>query len=348
MNPIVYPADELSFNSNGLCIVTDALSCVVKHEASIKSLGVYELTMKVPVKSRAFQFMERWNIILASVEDAENVQPFDIYDVSMDGGICNVSAKHISYRLKGTPIAHFNEQNVPITDLPTIASTLQRRVPSFWQSPFTFSVKNPKTGSFYWWNDTKPAWEVLKDIIKDEHFGCDVLFDGTDVILGQIGEDNHIAVRYGVNIKDFDSELTSDDSYNSVWAYYRKEEYMAVPNSAVKLSATDRPYMYAKFENKTSDYDTYPSYDEMTNKSRALLSEISDDGELSITVDVSRETENFKARLYDTVRLFYDPLNIVDKDIRIIAIEYDSLSDHTTRMTLGNRTKDLSDVLMEW
>ena len=45
MNPILFDASELTFDSNGLGVLSDAISCTVTEERN----GAFELTLEYPI-----------------------------------------------------------------------------------------------------------------------------------------------------------------------------------------------------------------------------------------------------------------------------------------------------------
>ena len=76
MKPILYPAGETQFVSNGLGRLSDAVSCKVVEERN----GQYELELEYPVTGLHYADIMEERIICARHDDTEDIQPFRICD----------------------------------------------------------------------------------------------------------------------------------------------------------------------------------------------------------------------------------------------------------------------------
>ena len=72
MKPILYPAGETQFRSNGLGRLAEATKCLVTEERN----GQYELEMQYPVTGRHYKEILEERIIAAKHDDTDDVQPF--------------------------------------------------------------------------------------------------------------------------------------------------------------------------------------------------------------------------------------------------------------------------------
>ena len=108
MIPILFEADETSFQSNGLGALTDAVSCIVEQEVN----GGFELEMRYSVNGIHFELLRKNRIILAEADSEGTPQPFRIYRISKEiGGTVTVYARHICYDLMGIPVVPFSAEN---------------------------------------------------------------------------------------------------------------------------------------------------------------------------------------------------------------------------------------------
>ena len=98
MKPILFPAEQTSFNTNGLGRLTDAISCIVTEE---ERNGSYELHMEYPIDGHIMEEITYSRIICAVPADNKAMQPFRIYRISKLSGIVEIDAEHISYQ-RGT------------------------------------------------------------------------------------------------------------------------------------------------------------------------------------------------------------------------------------------------------
>ena len=96
MKPILYPADETQFVSNGLGRLSDAISCKVTEERN----GQYELELQYPVTGKHYDAICEERIIAARHDDTSDIQPFRIYKITrpMNGKV-TVNARHMCGRL---------------------------------------------------------------------------------------------------------------------------------------------------------------------------------------------------------------------------------------------------------
>ena len=97
----LFDSSERSFNSNGLGVLSDVLTCTVKEKLN----GEYELEMTYPVNGKHFSDIEYDRILFVKPNVHDDPQPFRIYEIStvIDGKI-TISAEHISYDASGIPI----------------------------------------------------------------------------------------------------------------------------------------------------------------------------------------------------------------------------------------------------
>ena len=108
MKPILYPAGETQFVSNGLGRLSDAVSCKVVEERN----GQYELELEYPVTGLHYADIMEERIICARHDDTEDIQPFRIYKITRPmNGIVTVNARHITYQLSKVVAMPFTADN---------------------------------------------------------------------------------------------------------------------------------------------------------------------------------------------------------------------------------------------
>ena len=96
MKPILYPAGETEFVSNGLGRLADAVSCKVKEERN----GQYELELQYPVTGLHYSDIMEERIICARHDDTDDIQPFPIdKNTRSMHAIVTVNSRHITYQL---------------------------------------------------------------------------------------------------------------------------------------------------------------------------------------------------------------------------------------------------------
>lgn len=97
MIPVLFDHYATTFDSQGIGVLDECLSCEVREEIN----GEYECEFTYPMTGKWFQTMANYGgIILADHDHSGRPQPFDIYRYSAPlDGIVTFNAHHISYRL---------------------------------------------------------------------------------------------------------------------------------------------------------------------------------------------------------------------------------------------------------
>ena len=105
MIPILYEHDEVNFTSQGLCRLSDAVSCIVTEERN----GVYECELKYPIDGLNFEQIIEGRIIAVTHDDNGDIQPFEVYKHSEPiDGLVTFYAHHLSYRLRNNILTPFH------------------------------------------------------------------------------------------------------------------------------------------------------------------------------------------------------------------------------------------------
>lgn len=128
MKPILYPAGETEFTSNGLGRLSDTIRCTVTEERN----GQYELELTYPVAGLHYGDICEERIIAATHDETGDIQPFRIYKITrpMDGKV-TVFARHISYQLSKVVV-------MPFTAAGCSAALQGLKTKAVGDCPFTF------------------------------------------------------------------------------------------------------------------------------------------------------------------------------------------------------------------
>ena len=70
MIPVLYEPNETNFNTNGVGLLTDAISCEVEEERN----GVFELVLKYPQEGNISEYIKEDCIIKAKPNDVDEDQ----------------------------------------------------------------------------------------------------------------------------------------------------------------------------------------------------------------------------------------------------------------------------------
>ena len=223
MIPILYPANETQFRTNGLGALKDVTSCEV-HEVLN---GEYELTMEYPVTGQHFEDIRELCLILAKPSASEDPQPFEIYKVGSEiGSIVTIYAQHISYRLSMIPVKPFTASS------PTEA-ILKLNQYAVYTVPFTITADTTRTGELKIENPMS-ARAVIGEIIKK--YDLEVKWSMFSVHMSdRRGADNGVTISYGKNLTELQHESDLSETITGVLPYWSGMSNSGTSSQTIKL-----------------------------------------------------------------------------------------------------------------
>lgn len=108
MIPVLYPANATDFNTFGLGVLTDTISCEVTEERN----SVFECLLKYPISGQHYGLITKECIVKAKPNDTAADQAFRIYRITKPlNGIVTIYGQHISYDLANVPVLPFSTES---------------------------------------------------------------------------------------------------------------------------------------------------------------------------------------------------------------------------------------------
>ena len=344
MTPILFDADETSFQSNGLGALADAVSCFIDQEIN----GGFELEMRYSVEGIHFELLRKNRIILAETGSADKPQPFRIYRISKEiGGSVTVYARHICYDLMGIPVAPFSAENArdALGKIQTNAV-----VPC----PFTLSAEIDAEGSMEA-ADPKDAWTLIgKSGILSAYEG-ELEFNRFSVSLkNRLGENRGAVLRYGKNLYAFQQDENCGDVFTGIFPYWKNSDGVmtALPEKIVEASGSF-DHIKIKPVDFSAYFDSAPTPEQLREKAADYIRK---NGigipEVSITlgyVQLSRTMEYPEAvpekiTIGDTVTVVFEKM-LVTTTARVIKTRYNVLSGRHESVSIGKVKRTISDTI---
>lgn len=342
MNPILYAADETSFTTNGIGVLSDCISCIITEERN----GQYTLEMEYPSNGLWVDEIETGCIIKAKANDVDDPQLFQINDVIRTlTGINTIEAQHISYRLSGIPVLPFTAAGAAaaLTSIETYAVT---------PTGFTFETdKNSVTSySFPYPRSARSILGGQEGSLLDQ-FGGEYHFDNFKVsLLTARGANHGVTIRYGKNLTDIDQEVDGA-VYNGILPYWYSEEDGAVYPTTPTVDGSPVVPCYEALD-LTSEFEEKPTAAQLTAKAEAMVSGM---GKPIETIEVSfitlHQVEEYGSlaalehvALCDTVTVIYPDLRINAK-MKVVKTVYNTLVEMYDEITLGTLQTTLADVI---
>lgn len=348
MKPILFPSTATEFNTQGLGVLTDAISCTVNEERN----GAFELTMQYPDTGVHFDEITDRCIIYAIPSPYREPQPFRIYRITrpMDG-IIMVYAQHITYDLSGVPLNPFTAINAPDA---LSKFSLNAAV----DSPFTFWTDKSTVASFAVStpSSTRSVLGGSSGSILDV-YGGEYEWDGFTVRLyGHRGYDNGVVISYGKNLTDIEQDRNISNVATGIYPYWTNAEG-ALVTCDPKIVNAPGTYDFTRVVpvDFSSDFETQPTPAQLQARAEKYV----EDNKIgipktSITASFVQleqfpEYEDLalleKCDLCDTVTIRYPQLGVEAK-AEIVKIETDVLLERYNSVEIGDVRTNIADTIV--
>ena len=350
MNPILYGATEKTFKTQGLGVLSEAISCKVTEERN----GSYELEMVYPQSGKRFKELLLSRIIKAVPAYRKDPEPFRIYYISKPfNGKVTVKAEHISYQLSYIPVKPFTASNV-------IEAMEYLKKNSAEDNPFTFwtSKETKAKMSFDVPTSCRALLGGTSGSILDTYLG-EYEFNGYTVKLhDHRGVDKGVTIRYGKNLTDVKQEESIASTITGICPYWKSEEtgeVVTLPETTISSDkANNFPYKRTVPHDFTASFKEKPTEAQLREKAQAYVRQTGF-GVPDVSIDVSfvmlSQFEGYKdialleaVNLCDTVSVYFDPLEISAK-AKVIKTVYNVLNDAYDSITLGSAKNSLTKVI---
>lgn len=348
MKPILFPSTATEFNTHGLGVLTDAISCTVTEERN----GAFELTMQYPDTGVHFAEITDRCIIYAIPSPYRAPQPFRIYRITrpMDG-IIMVYAQHITYDLSGVPLNPFTAINAPdaLSKLSLNAAVDSPFI--FWTDKSTvasFAVSTPSS--------TRSVLGGSSGSILDV-YGGEYEWDGFTVRLyGHRGYDNGVVISYGKNLTDIEQDRNISNVATGIYPYWTNAEG-ALVTCDPKIVNAPGTYDFTRVVpvDFSSNFETQPTPAQLQARAEKYV----EDNKIgipktSITASFVQleqfpEYEDLalleKCDLCDTVTIRYPQLGVEAK-AEIVKIETDVLLERYNSVEIGDVRTNIADTIV--
>ena len=373
---------DTSFTSNGLGVLSEAISCIVTEERN----GAYELELQYPMTGAKSEYLQLRNIIVAKPNPYANPQPFRIYAISKSiNKTLIINAEHISYDLNGYVAQVLND---PVDGLKAYFTALKSTLSTPEGCPFTFQTDTNETTAFkvkdilpirtilgnhngYEEQEEDPSGRIVQDTqdayILDK-FPGEYEWDGLTVkhyrvIAGQEnyqgrGRNYGVSIRYGKNLTSFQQDENCQNVYTGVYPYWHytgyRHDLVELPEKYISASGT---YDHVKILplDLTSVFPRRPSDDDMREYVQKYMAK-NDIGTPKVSFDVEfiplSQTEEYKdyaileqVHLCDTVTVVF-PLMNVSATSQVVKTVYDVISGRYKSISLGDLKNGVADLMV--
>ena len=347
MKPILYESNETAFTSNGLGRLRDCISCVVTEERN----GIYECDFEYPITGANYDKIKLGRIIAVEHDDTNDLQPFDIVSYSKPiAGVVTFHAVHISYRQsKLTAVG---------TNINSLASAFTMLGSALPENPFSYETNIESTAYMASADGTPRSVRQFLGGVEGsilDTYGGEYEWDKFRVILHKSrGAQRSLAVRYGVNMSEYNEDTDYSGTYTAVVPYWTGGDSIIVgtlvesgntsydghPN-AIPLDLTD------KFENQPTTTELEAAALSYMNSHESALPSSS----VSVSFIQLENTNEYdelapllKCRLCDSIKVVFPHYN-TSRYMKIVKTVYNVLLERYESLELGTLSTTLSEAL---
>lgn len=337
MKPILYPSTETAFDSNGLGVLSDAASCIVKEERN----GSFELEMQYPIMGRHYSDIGYRALILAKPNPTGEAQPFRIYRITRPmGGMVTVYAQHISYDLSGVAVSPF------------AANSLAEALQALSDNAI------PGDSGFSYWTDKSSGAKIssaaplsVRSILGGvqggilDVYGGEFEFNRFEVKLWTSrGDDRGVTIRYGKNLTTLEQDANCAEVYTAVYPYWTNGEVtVELPEKTVSVTGTF-DFVRVLPLDLSGAFDAQPSADDLRASAQYyILDNNIGVPKVSLTVGFEQLAGD-DVRLCDTVTVVFPKLG-VDTKAKVISTAYDTLQGRFTAVEIGDVRTSIADTI---
>lgn len=346
--PILYAPNETAFTSNGIGVLSSAVSVTAKQALN----GIFELEMMYPVTGVHFSEIADECIILAKPDPVSDLQPFRIYRITAPhSGIITVYARHIAYDLMGIPVSPFTASGVTLTMEALKANAVV-------DCPFNFYTDRNDQGMFAV-AVPQSLWSTLggsKGSVLGT-FGGEYEFDGYNVHLRtQRGTNRGTSIRYGKNLTSLEQDRNCADCHTGVYPYW-----VGGDNSVImlpeKVLHADGNYSHTKIIplDLSNEFDAAPTEEQLREHATEYMVNNSigvpavswkvEFVQLEQTVEYKGKALLERVLLGDTVYVEFPKMN-VSASARAVEYEFDSILERYNSVTLGSVRSNIADTIV--
>lgn len=348
MKPILYLASETEFVSQGLGVLSDAISCTVTEERN----GLYELEMQYPIDGQHFSDIADRCIIFAIPSPYRNPQPFRIYRTTKPiNGKCTIYARHIRYDLAGVPVKPFSASNAPGAMAGLQANAAISSPFTFWTNKTTaasFSAAVPSATSSLLGGQTGSVLDV---------YGGEYEFDAFTVKLyDQRGHDNGVTIRYGKNMTDLEQDRNIYNVATGIYPYWQTADGSTLVTCDPAIVPAPGTYDFEKVVpvDFSQDFQDAPTPEQLLERAQTYVKS-NNIGVPTVSLTVSfvqlEQTEQYKnlallekCDLCDTVTVQYEKLGVSAK-AKIVKIVTNVLLERYDSVEIGEVRTNIADTI---
>ena len=354
MYPILYEKNEQNFQSIGIAILSDCLSCTVNEELN----GKYECEFSYSISGVNFEKITADRIIKVQANEVSQPQLFRIYKSSKAiNGIVKFYCQHISYDLNMLVVEPFGD----LLNVSANYALNQILTHTVYGHQFTVNATVGGTKNIV----SQTPKSVRKWLGDDEGcihqlYGGEFEFDNFNIKLSSNrGQNKGVTIQYGKNLKSINAELDIQSVYSSVYPYAitDKGKYKSLTEKTIELNNANQygekrtlildlseefekgeTITQSKLRTKANEYVNKNKVYQIQNNIKVDFIQLWQSKDYATTAALE------KVKLGDFVTVLYEELG-VNALAEVISYSYDSLAEKYNSIELGDAKQKLTTTL---
>ena len=346
MIPILFEKTETAFADNGIARLRDTLSAVVSEERN----GIYELDFAYPVDGANYEKIICGRLVGVTHDESGDIQPFEIVQQTRPiNGVVSFHAVHLSYRQSQMTATGSN-----INSLADAFTLLSTATPS---NPFTYETDITSTSYMAGADGTPLSVRQLLGGVRGsilDTYGGEYEWDKWRVILHSArGETKDFAIRYGVNLLDYNDDTSYQGTFTSCVAFWKSEGEIVTTTATLNENGYNGNDICVPLD-LSDKFESKPTATQLENEALAYMRRNQTNiPSQSIRVDFVRladmgEFSQFQdlltCKLCDSIKVIF-PMYGVSASFKIVKTEWDVLEGKYIGMELGTLSTTLSEAL---
>lgn len=354
MYPILYEKNEKNFQSVGIAILSDCLSCTVNEELN----GKYECEFSYSISGVNFEKITADRIIKVQANEVSQPQLFRIYKSSKAiNGIVKFYCQHISYDLNMLVVEPFGDL------LKVSANYALNQILTHTVYGHQFTVNATVGGTKNIVSQTPKSvrkWLGDDDGCIHQLYGGEFEFDNFNIKLSSNrGQDKGVKIQYGKNLKSINAELDIQSVYSSVYPYAITDngQYKSLTEKTIELNNANQygekrtlildlsrefekgeTITESKLRTKANEYVNKNKIYQIQNNIKVDFIQLWQSKDYATTAALE------KVKLGDYVTVLYKELG-VNALAEVISYSYDSLAEKYNSIELGDAKQKLTTTL---
>ena len=356
MKPILYEANAVDFNNNGLGALTEAMFSQVTEERN----GIFELSVVYPMSGKLYDKISEHMLLKVKPNKVDDPHVFRIYSLQIDSIAQTVS---IDASTKSNELVNNLVKDLAIENVtPQVALDLMKQFLVL-PTEYDFISDITSSNSTRWTNRNPLSCIAGEEGSLVDVFGGEIKRgDRTIWLCANRGVDNPNIIRHGKNLQGFTVEYSTKGMTTAILPYFNEnvegssETQMVYGNIVYSQYANNYPFLYLVAMDYSSEEEV-TDLATLNAKASQYFTEHNgiDKPSMSATVDMqdlsdSSEYKRFKSleniQLCDTVTVYSKKHN-VNLTAKVTKIIFDTLLEKNVSLELGSIRTSLTDSIKQ-